>query len=122
MRLVRTSGLIFGRTDTLPFSYSGHRARAKKAHEDAGLDPADLQLHEARHTFKTFLEDADIRASRVDRYLGHADHSGQARYSRQSDAKYLEDAQALTAFLRRADTPSRVEQVRDSRATVRDTP
>jgi hypothetical protein len=54
--------------------------------------------------------------------MGHADHSVQGRYSHQSEAKYLEDAQALTAFLRRADTPARVEQLRDSRATVRDTP
>ena len=54
-----------------------------------------LQLHECRHSFKTFLEDAEIRASRVDRYLGHADHAVQGRYSHQSDAKYLEDAQAL---------------------------
>jgi len=35
----------------------------------------------------------------------------QGRYSHQSDAKYLEDAQALTGFLRRADTPGRVEQL-----------
>jgi hypothetical protein len=93
-----------------------------KAHTDAGLEPADLQLHEARHSFKTFCEDAGIRESRLDRYMGHADHSVQGRYSHQSDAKYLEDAQALTAFLRRADTPARIARVRDSRATVRDTP
>ena len=108
LRLGRTAGLIFGRSDSLPFSYSGHRGRAKKAYEDAALEPADLQLHECRHSFKTFLEDAGIRESRVDRYMGHADHSVQGRYSHQSEAKYLEDAQALTAFLRRADTPSRM--------------
>jgi len=62
-----------------------------------------------------------VRESRVDRYMGHADHSVQGRYSHQSDAKYLEDAQALTSFLQRADNPTRLERVRDSRATVRDT-
>jgi integrase len=93
-----------------------------KAHTDAGLTPSDLQLHECRHSFKTFLEDSGIRESRVDRYMGHADHSVQGRYSNQSEAKYLEDAHALTGFLRRADTPARLDQVRDSRATVRDTP
>jgi integrase len=108
LRLGRTSGLIFGRSETLPFSYSGHRGRAERAHTAANLEPSDLQLHEARHSFKTFLEDAGIRESRVDRYMGHADHSVQGRYSHQSEAKYLEDAQALTAFLRRADTTSRL--------------
>jgi hypothetical protein len=49
----------------------------------------------------------------------HADHSVQGRYSHQSDVKYLEDAQALTAFLRRADTPARVEQVRQLRDSAR---
>jgi integrase len=95
LRLGRSSGLIFGRSEALPFSYSGHRDRAGRAHEDAGLEPADLQLHECRHSFKTFLEDAGIRESRVDRYMGHADHSVPGRYSHQSEAKYLEDAQAL---------------------------
>jgi integrase len=121
LRTGRTTGLIFGRDESTPFSYSGHRGRAGRAHEAAELAPKDLQLHECRHSYKTFLEDADIRESRVDRYMGHADHSVQGRYSHQSDAKYLDDAQALSAFLRRADTPTRVKQVRDSRATVRDT-
>ena len=80
----------------MPFSYSGVRARAERAYTDAGLEPNDLQLHECRHSYKSFLEDADVRESRVDRYMGHADHSVQGRYSHQSDAKYLEDAQALT--------------------------
>jgi hypothetical protein len=66
------------------------------------------------------LEATNIRDSRIDRYLGHANHSVQARYSHQLDHQYLEDARALSEFLRRADTPSRVEQVRDSRATMRD--
>jgi integrase len=109
--LGRTSGLIFGRTESQPFSYSGVRDRAMRAYEAAKLEPSDLQLHECRHSFKTFLEDADIRESRVDRYMGHADHSVQGRYSHQSDAKYLEDAQALTGFLRRADTPTRVDNL-----------
>jgi integrase len=122
LRLGRDTGLIFGRSESQPFSYSGVRARTERAYQAAKLEPSDLQLHECRHAFKTFLEDAGIRESRVDRYMGHANHSVQGRYSHQSEAKYLEDAQALTAFLRRADTPSRIEQVRDSRATVRDTP
>jgi hypothetical protein len=44
-------------------------------------DPGEsqLQLHEGRHSFKTFLEAADIRDSRIDRYLCHANHGVQGR-------------------------------------------
>ena len=121
LRIKRKSGLTFGRTATQPFSYSGVRDRAERAYKKAGLEPSDLQLHECRHSFKGFLEATDIRDSRIDRYMGHANHSVQARYSHQAEHQYLDDAKALSEYLRRADTPSRADQVRDGRATVRDT-
>jgi integrase len=121
LRTGRTSGLIFGRSESTPFSYSGSRARAERAYKGVGLEPSDLQLHECRHSYKTFLEAADIRESRVDRYMGHANHSVQGRYSHQLEAQYLDDANDLSEYLSRADTPSRIEQVRDNCATVRDT-
>jgi hypothetical protein len=37
------------------------------------------------------------------------------------EAQYLDDANDLSEYLSRADTPSRIEQVRDNCATVRDT-
>lgn len=95
------------------------RKLAERAFKKKGFEPADLQLHECRHTFKAFLEATEIRDSRIDRYMGHSNHTVQARYSHQLEAQYLEDAKALTDYLRRTDTPSRV---RDSRATVHDTP
>jgi len=52
--------------------------------------------------------------------FAHPTGSVQRRYSHQLDHQYLEDAQALTAYLRRAVSPTRGHQVRDSRATVRD--
>jgi hypothetical protein len=43
--------------------------------------------------------------------MGHADHTTPGRYCHQLDAQYLKDARALSEYLRRAYTPSRVEQV-----------
>jgi hypothetical protein len=50
--------------------------------------------------------------SHVDRYMRHAYHSTPIRYRHQLDAQYLEDAQALGDYLRRADTPSRLAGAR----------
>jgi hypothetical protein len=41
--------------------------------------------------------------------MGHADHTTPGRYCHQLDAQYLKDARALSEYLRRAYTPSRVE-------------
>jgi hypothetical protein len=46
--------------------------------------------------------------------VGHADHSVQARYSHKLDPAYLDDAKSLSDFLRLADTPARVHQLRTS--------
>ena len=120
LRLGRDTGLAFGRNADTPYSYSAVRARAKRAFKHAKLEPSDLQLHECRHSYKSWLEDIGIPDSRIDRYLGHSDGSVQRRYSHQLDHQYLEDAQALTDYVRRAVSPTRGDQVRDSRATVRD--
>jgi integrase len=131
VKLGRTEGLAFGQSATQPFSYNAVRERAERVWNRVGIKPSEfgnhdpkihgesqLQLHEGRHSFKAFLEAADIRDSRIDRYMGHANHSVQGRYSHQLDAQYLDDAKALSEYLRLADTPSRVQQVRTSRAPV----
>jgi Phage integrase family len=120
LRLGRTSGLIFGRTATTPYSYNALRERTPTVWRRAGLGPNDLQLHEGRHSYSSFLAAAGIPKERRDRYLGHADHTMDGRYPHQLDAQYLEDATTLSDYLRRANTPSRLEQVRDNCATVRD--
>jgi Phage integrase family len=131
LRLDRTEGLIFGRTAETPFTYSGVRARAARVLEDAGFEPADFQMHEARHSYRTFLAAAGIPRDRRDRYLGHTDGSVGGRYEHQLEHQYLDDARTLGEYLARADTPARIEElgeieiqdeVRDTRATVRDAP
>jgi len=114
LRTGRTEGLIFGPSGTEPFNYFTFRERTERAWKKAGLEPKDLQLHECRHSYKTYLEATEIRDSRINRYMGHADHSVQARYSHQLDAQYLDDAKALMDYLSRADTPTRLEEVRVS--------
>jgi hypothetical protein len=49
-----------------------------------------------------------VPKDRRDRYLGHADPTMDGRYTHQLDPSYLDDAQALSDYLRRADTPSRL--------------
>jgi hypothetical protein len=55
-----------------------------------------------------------ISDSRIDHYLGHSDGSFQRRYSHQLDHQYLEGAHAFSAYLRRAVSPTRGDQVRNS--------
>ena len=112
LRLGWSEGLIFGRSPTQPFSYSGVRVRATRAYEKAKLEPSDLQLHECRHSYSSWLSAAGVADSRADRYMGHADHSTPGRYRHQLDAQYLEDARALGGYLRLADTESRLTGAR----------
>jgi integrase len=100
LRLDRTEGLIFGRTAETAYSYSGVYARAKRA----GV----LDLHERRHSYSSYLADAGIPQERRNRYRGHSDNPMDARYTHQLDHQYLDDAQALSDYLARADTPTRV--------------
>jgi len=52
--------------------------------------------------------------------MRHANHSVQARYSHQFDGKYLEDAQALSDYLRLADSPGRMEQLETAETVTRE--
>lgn len=102
------AGLAFGQSVTEPFSYNAVRERTERVWRRAGLEPSDLGLHEARHTFSSLLAAAGVPKDRRDRYLGHSDPTMDGRYTHQLDPSYLDDAQALSAYLRRADTPSRI--------------
>jgi integrase len=64
---------------------------------DAGLNP--IGLHEARHSFSTWLDHAGISETRADRYMGHANPSVQARYRHQLDGRLAEDAARLEEWL-----------------------
>jgi len=42
LRLGRTWGLIFGRSESQPFSYSGVRDRAQRAYKASKVEPSTL--------------------------------------------------------------------------------
>jgi integrase len=85
MRLDWDAGLAFGRSASVPYFYSSARDRAQTAYERGGLEPNDLQLHECRHSFSSWLAAAGVPRERRDRYLGHVDNSMDARYTHQLD-------------------------------------
>src|SRR5579862_386565 len=73
--------LLFGRGGR-PFEPVTVGAKAKAAWQsenakraEAELEPLNpIGLHEARHSFGTFLDHAGVSESRADRYMGHARH------------------------------------------------
>jgi len=62
--------LVFGRTDEHPFPRSTPRARARKAWEDAGLEP--ITMHEARHSYASTMVAAGVDPGEVMRRMGHS--------------------------------------------------
>jgi integrase len=101
------SSFVFG-TDDAPFSPNTLRDRsigswaaaavgAFLQGHNAELDP--IGLHEARHSFSTWLDHAGVSATRADRYMGHANPSVQARYRHQLEGQLAEDAARLEAWL-----------------------
>lgn len=101
------SAFVFG-SDEAPFSPNTLRDRAIRCWaaaavggflqgRDAGLAP--IGLHEARHSFSTWLDHAGISETRADRYMGHANPSVQARYRHQLDGQLAEDAARLEDWL-----------------------
>ena len=87
---------MFGRTAAEPFT---SRHVSKQADEAwAKLDR--VTLHEARHSFSTFLDASGISETRADRYMGHSNAGSVAgRYRHQLDGQHQEDAKTLDAYL-----------------------
>ncbi|HMS73405.1 MAG TPA: tyrosine-type recombinase/integrase, partial [Baekduia sp.] len=67
----RGTGLVFGRTATVPFSTSSIDRRSRKAWTDAGL-PLQ-QLHSGRHTLVSYMAAADVPIADAQAVAGHAD-------------------------------------------------
>jgi integrase len=68
-----TTGLVFGRTSTQPFSPSSFRLRALSAWRNAPGGPlTPIGLHECRHTFASLMIAAGVNAKALSTYLGHS--------------------------------------------------
>jgi integrase len=98
--------LVFGSGET-PFE---PRAVARKAERAWGVtdkkraqdkrDPlVRFTLHEARHSFSTWLDHAGVSPDRADRYIGHSSGSVASRYRHLLSAQLAEDAKHLAAYL-----------------------
>jgi integrase len=108
--------LVFGRGKA-PFEPRAVARRAERAWaaysvgafirgEPSVFEP--FTLHEARHSFSTWMDHAGISEVRCDRYMGHARSGVAARYRHLLPAQIAEDAAKLDAYL----TGARVGNVR----------
>jgi integrase len=96
--------LVFGRTATEPFTsrhVSKQADEAWEGDEENGEPKLDrVTLHEARHSFSTFLDAAGISETRADRYMGHSNAGSVAgRYRHQLDGQHQEDAKRIDEYL-----------------------
>jgi integrase len=102
------SDLVFGRTATEPFTSRHVSKRADEAWaavavgnflRGSGNEIERYTLHEARHSFSTFLDAAGVSETRADRYMGHSNGSVAGRYRHQLAGQLVEDAKTLDAYL-----------------------
>jgi integrase len=103
-------GLLFGLTAETAFqaknvarkaSAAWKAANQQRARDDVALlEP--ITLHEARHSFSTFLDHAGVSEARADRYTGHSTGSVAGRYRHLLPAQILEDRKLLDAYLSEA--------------------
>jgi integrase len=91
------SDLVFGKTASDPFVPWTVDAHAKKAWKAAKLER--LTLHQARHGYRSFLEDAGISEARCDRYMGHSSGKVGRRYIHRIAGQLDADAKQLDAYL-----------------------
>ena len=110
MRQGREIGLVFGRTEVVPFGLSTAYERSRKAWDAVKLD--GITFHEARHTFASILIAAGVNAKAICTYMGHSsitvtyDKYGHLMPGSESEAIGLVDA-----YLERADTQARLAKV-----------
>jgi integrase len=96
--------LVFGHGDT-PFEPRAVARKVERAWNTAdkrgGKQPPLVRftLHEARHSFSTWMDHAGISPDRADRYMGHSAGGVAGRYQHLLPAQIAEDAQRLDAYL-----------------------
>jgi integrase len=105
--------LVFGSTPSAAFeprNIDRKARRALKAENDKRTEKAAeteeeptlvewFGLHEARHSFSTFMDHAGISETRADRYMGHSAPGVAGRYRHLLPGQIVEDAQRIDAYL-----------------------
>jgi integrase len=98
-------GLVFGSSPTLAFepkNIARNAQRAWGAENERRQEGGRVEwfgLHEARHSFSTFMDHAGISETRADRYMGHAAKGVAGRYRHLLPGQIAEDANRLDAYL-----------------------
>lgn len=99
--------LVFGRGGT-PFEPRAVARKAERAWaaravgvflrgESSSFEP--FTLHEARHSFSTWLDHSGVSETRADRYMGHSAGGVAGRYRHLLPAQLAEDARMVDAYL-----------------------
>jgi integrase len=104
------AGLVLGATRRTAFGYTGIRKRTAKALAAAGL--AHVTLHEARHSFASYLAASGISLKGLTTILGHSSVTVSLdRYGHLFEGALAQEAAQVNAWLAAADTKSRIEQL-----------
>jgi integrase len=99
--------LVFGRDAALPFTPHHISDRADKAWNEVNEKRAEDELpplerytlHEARHSFSTWLDATGISEERSDRYMGHSRGGVASRYRHLLPGQLADDARKIDEYL-----------------------
>lgn len=95
--------LVFGYADAVPFEPRAVSRKAERAWDAADRERDEalvrFTLHEARHSFSTWMDHAGVSPDRADRYMGHSSGSVASRYRHLLAAQMTEDARRVDEYL-----------------------
>ena len=104
------AGLVLGASRRGAFGYTGLRGRSERAFTAAGIKR--VTLHEARHSFASYLAASGIGIKDLTVILGHSSVTVSLdRYGHLFEAGKAQTAAQINAWLEAADTQSRVAQL-----------
>lgn len=102
----RIAGLVFGRTPEIPFAPATAADRARRAWKAVGMAP--IGLHEARHTYASYLIAAGVEMKAISTYMGHSSVAfTYDRYGHLLPGSMAENTAKLDADLARSRSHSR---------------
>jgi integrase len=106
------AGLVLGATRRAAFGYTGIRKRTIKALAAAGLE--HVTLHEARHSFASYLAASGISLKGLTTILGHSSVTVSLdRYGHMFQGELAAEAAQVNAWLAAADTSRRLAQLEE---------
>jgi integrase len=83
-------------------AWTAENERRQKQAEETETDAMLVEwfgLHEARHSFSTFMDHAGVSESRADRYMGHSAKGVAGRYRHLLPGQIAEDAKRVDEYL-----------------------